>query len=465
VSARAANALIFIFIGRSIGVAEAGIFQLAITYLLIFSVLTRGLDELVMRQVARFPQEARLYFTTFLVLRLALNVVLYGVLTVIVSFILRYPLNTLVPILIVSIGLISDSLTGAANAVMLGQRRFGLPAMVAVGVCVLRLTVGGALLYLRASLVLIATLWCFSSVIGAVISTTLVGMQVGVLRGQCIFDRSLVSRELLSMLPFMANGTLMAIEFQIDTVLLSVLRGESEVGWYGAATTIVSTLAMIPQAYRLSVYPVMVSYGGRNRQKLVRLYESSLQYLGSLAFPMVAGLVLLAPNIVTLVFGSEFLPSATALQSLAAALLFTFLNVPNVRMMFVCNRQSWVTGMIMGSMLINLVLNLWIIPLLGAQGAALVRFVSSSVFFLTNYIVLQFIVGKLNTNLLRLLWRPALATLLMCGAVALISEWHVLIVVMVGMGVYFCIWLLIGGVSREDRRLIHELLQGPRLSA
>ncbi len=446
------------------GATEAGVFQLAITYLLVFSVLTRGLDELVVRQVARLPQDARRYFTTFLTLRLMLNVVLYGVLAVIVSFILHYPSSTLVPILIVSTGLVSDSLTSAANAVMLGQRRLGIPTLVTVGTCVLRLAVGGVLLSLDASLVHITTLWCLSSLIGAAASIVLVGLQVGMLPGQRILDWSLVSQELSSMLPFTVNGFLMAIEFQIDTILLSVLRDESEVGWYGAATTIVSTLAMVPQAYRLSVYPLMAYYAGKNRDKLVRLYEASLRYLGALVLPMVAGLVMLAPGIITLIFKSEFLPSIAVLQNLAVVLLFTFLNVPNVRMMFVHNRQGWVTWMMMGSMMINVVLNLWIVPLWGARGSALARICSSSIFFLTNYLILRFVVAKLDTSLLRLLWRPALATLLMCGAVILIRDWHMLVVVVVGMVVYFGVLLLIGGVPVEDRRLIRESLQRHRLS-
>ena len=464
VSTRAANALMFVFIGRRMGATEAGVFQLATTYLLIFSVLTRGLDELVVRQVARFPHDAKRYFTTFLTLRLMLSVVLYGVLAIIVSFILHYSTGTLIPILIVSAGLVSDGLTSAAGAVVLGQRRFGIPTLVAVGTCVLRLAVGAMLLSLEAPLVHIATLWWFSSVIGAAVSVVWVSLQVRIMPVQHILDWSLVSQELSSILPFMTNGFLMAIEFQIDTVLLSVLRGETEVGMYGAATTITSALMMIPQAYRMSVYPLMAFYASENRRKLIHVYESSLRYLGTLALPIVAGGVLLAPSIVALVFKSEFLPSITVLQILLPVLFFAFLNVPNVRMMFVHNRQGWVTWMMMGSMMVNVALNLWIALLLGAQGAAWARVCSSSIFFVSNYLTLRFVVAKLNTSLFQLLWRPALATLLMCGAVMVIHDLPILIVIVVGMIVYFSVLLLIGGVPMEDWRLVRQSIQRHRRS-
>lgn len=464
VSTRAANALMFIFIGRRMGVSAAGIFQLATTYLLIFSVLTRGLDELVVRQVARFPQDARRYFVTFLTLRLVLNVVLYGLLAIVVCVFVRYPIGTLIPILIISAGLVSDSLIGGAGAVMLGQRRFIAPTLVAVGVCLLRLAGGAVLLSQETPMYYVAALWWGSSVVGMAVLVPWVGLQVKTLPvppDQRTLDWSLVRQELGAMLPFMINGFLMAIEFQIDTILLSILQDESEVGWYGAATTIVSTLAMMPQAYRLAVYPLMASYA-EERQKLVRLYESSLRYLGASVLPMVAGLVLLAPAIIPLIFESEFLPSVGVLRSLSIALIFTFLNVPNVRMMFVHNRQGWVTWMMVGSMAVNVTLNLWLTPLLGAQGAALARICSSALFFFSNYLILRFVVAKLDTSLIRLLWRSALATALMCGTVAALYHLSIWAVIPIEIAVYCTVLFSIGGIPLYDQQLVRQALDRRR---
>ena len=235
-----------------------------------------------------------------------------------------------------------------------------------------------------------------------------------------------------------------------------MLLGESEVGWYGAATTIVFTLAMVPQGYRLAIYPLMAHYA-EDRQKLVRLYESSLRYLGTLVLPMIAGIELLAPSIIELVFSSDFVPSITILRTLAPVLFFIFLNVPNVRMMFVHNRQSWVTGMLLGSMTINIILNLGLIPKLGPLGSAWARVCSSLVFFTTNILVLRWGEAKLITGLFRILWRPALATLLMTGILVFL-DWPLLFIILVGMMVYFGILLTIEGIPDEDWCLIKELV-------
>jgi O-antigen/teichoic acid export membrane protein len=465
ISNRAANALIFIIIGRSAGATEAGIFQLATTYLLIFSVLTRGLDELVIRQIARRPEDARQYFTTFLLLRLLLSALLYGILTCIVSFVLSYPADTLTPILIVSVGVVSDSMAAAANAIWLGQRRFEIPTVIAVGLLAIRIVLGGLLLSLNASLNSIAMLWTLSSILAALVSVLWTNMHVKELPARHVFDLSLLTQEMGAMIPFMVNGFLMAVEFQIDIVLLSVIRSEQDVGWYGAATTIVFTLTMIPQAYRMSVYPLMAHYAVHDRKKLEHLYTISVRYLGTLALPMTAGIVVLSPQITQLIYKSGFLPTVAVLRSLAPALIFVFLNVPNVRMMFVHNRQGRITLLLVGSMLINVTLNLWLTPNLGARGAAQARVYSSLFFFISSYVLMRSVELEFKASLVRLLWRPFLATMLMSGIIMALRDMPLIIVILVGTFVYFGVLLLIGGVPLEDRRAIRDSIKARRQSA
>jgi O-antigen/teichoic acid export membrane protein len=52
-SPRLANVLLFITMGRLIGPTDAGVFALATTYLVIFTTVMRGPDDLVIRQVSR----------------------------------------------------------------------------------------------------------------------------------------------------------------------------------------------------------------------------------------------------------------------------------------------------------------------------------------------------------------------------------------------------------------------------
>ena len=124
-SPRFANVLLFILIGRLTGPAEAGVFTLATTYLVIFTTVARGLDDLVVRQVSREPDLAPRYLTNFLALRLGLSLFLYCVLLFVVLVVFDYAPSTAIPTLILALSgntmLGSALLAGGAIAAVAGR--------------------------------------------------------------------------------------------------------------------------------------------------------------------------------------------------------------------------------------------------------------------------------------------------------------------------------------------------------
>ncbi|HID63472.1 MAG TPA: flippase, partial [Anaerolineae bacterium] len=313
---RFANVLLFILIGRLAGPAQAGVFALATTYLLIFTTFMRGLDDLVIRQVSREPDRAPRYLTNFLLLRLGLSLLLYCVLLFVVPVVFDYAESTATPILILASSLVPDSLAHVAQAILLGQRRFGPPAITMTLASLFKLVGGELILISGGSLHQIAWIWLTGSLIGMIALLIVAAWEVGWLRRTDWLDWRPLAQNWSAAAPFLLITTMMALEAQADTVLLSAFHDEAEVGWYGAATTVAFSLALLSQAYRMSVYPLMARYAWQSQAKLSRLYERSMRYMGALVLPMVAGIILLSPQIVSLVFGPKFQPTAKVLQIL-----------------------------------------------------------------------------------------------------------------------------------------------------
>ena len=460
VAPRAANALMFVLIGRRLGPEPAGVFQLALTYLLFFSVLTRGLDDHVMRQVAQVPADARRYLGSFVVVRLLANVALYGVLALLILYGTHYPDATALIILMTGACVVTDSLGSMANAVMVGLRYFALPTGIAVGLSLIRLVVSGLVMFsARGSIAAVAVLWLASSVVSAAVSLIFSQQLVRALPRRDTWDFEFVKGQLPAVWPFVVNGFLMAVEFQVDVILLSFLHGEREVGIYSAATTVVATLLIISQAYRFAVYPTMAAIAAESEERLRRLYDKSLSYLSALAVPIVIGIIVLAPGIVKLVFASGFSESIVVLRILIVLVLLNFLNVPSNRVMFVCHRQKWITWMLTGSMSVNLVLNLLLTPRYGATGAALARIGSSLLYFIVNFYVLGRFVLHWRPQLHKLMWRPFLAGALMAVVIGRLQSMPVVIASGIGGAVYIIVFIAIGGISTADRRVLTGWLQ------
>jgi O-antigen/teichoic acid export membrane protein len=456
VAPRFANVLIFILIGRLAGPDQAGIFSLATTYLLIVTTIMRGLDDLLIRQVAREPDRAAGYYANFLALRLVFSAMLYVALIFIVQVVLNYADTTSGPILVLTLSVLPDSLAFVAQSVLLGQRRFGAPAAILGGANVFKLIIGTIVLLRGGSLMDIAWIWLIGSGLAMIVLLFVAMKQIGGLRATDWLDFSPLKTHWRTALSFTAITVLTALDSQTDTVLLSIFRSEAEIGWYGAATTITFSLLMLAQAYRFAVYPLMTRHAQHAPERLARLYHKSMHYMGVVAMPMVVGIIVLAQPIVLLIFGPKFLPTVPVLQVLIVSLLFFFLSEPCNRVMLVKDRQRMTLGFLSVSASTNVVLNLMLIPKFGAVGAATARVCSATLYFMLNY---GYVSRKLVRNAdLKSLIRPAIATAIMAACAIVMMASHVVINIAISACVYFAALWGVRGIQREDANLLRDAL-------
>jgi O-antigen/teichoic acid export membrane protein len=238
VAPRFANVVVFIFIGRLAGPDQAGVFSLATTYLLIITTITRGLDDLLIRQVGREPGRAADYFGNFLLLRLVLSAGLYIALVFFLRLGPNYSPVTITAIVILALSVVPDSLGFVAQSILLGHRRFGTPAAALGAANLFKVVAGGAVLLSGGELMTIAWLWLIGSSLGMIALLIPAFRQVGGIRHAHWLNFAPLRSHWRASITFCAITTLTALDSQVDTVLLSVFRDEADVGWYNAATTV-----------------------------------------------------------------------------------------------------------------------------------------------------------------------------------------------------------------------------------
>lgn len=452
VAPRFANVLVFVAIGRLVGPDQAGVFSLATTYLLIVVTVMRGLDDLLIRQVAREPDRAASYFGNFLLLRIFLAAGLYAALIFVVQTVLHYPATTAAPIMVLTVSVLPDSLAFVGQSVLLGKRRFGAPAVILGGTNLLKSVMGAMVLLRGGNLMDIAWLWLIGSVLGMSALLVVALKQVGALTRTSWLDFGPLRSHWRAAMSFSAITTLTALDSQTDTVLLSLYRGEADVGWYNAATTITFSLLMFAQAYRFAVYPLMARYVKQEPDKAVMLFQKSVYYMGAIVMPMVAGILLCAPQIVDLVFGEKFTSTIPVLQVLIVSLAFFFIGEPCNRFMLSKDRQRVMVGLLAITAPLNVAINLLLIPRYGAVGAALARTISAGIFFALNYGYIAWnLIGSFN---LKNLVRPLVASLIMGVIVLSLGPASISILILCGIVSYvITLWLVRGVLPDDAQRL------------
>ena len=415
-----------------------------------------GLDDLLTRQVARFHSQASRYLSVFLLYKILISGVSYGILVFFVSRIAGYSITTARPIILLGLSLIPESLGSTGQAHLIAHERFGVSLLAGILSSLIKI-VGGTLALLNgAGLDGVAWVWIGGSSIGAIVNL-LWAIQISKpLNLNTVFIKSFWIENLKLAVPFISIGLLLALEYQLDVIILSLVRNEAEVSWYTAATTIYFSLALLVQSFRNAIYPVMILYQNTSPDKLARVYDLALSFLSILALPMAAGLILLSPSIVTLIYKKEFLGAVVPLQIISCSLVFYYLNVPNIRLMLVHEKQNWITAFQVCSLAVNVVLNLLLDPRLGATGASIARLAAILTFFIPNYL---YVTRKFHKhNLLHSLAKPALATIVMALGLWFIRDWNIWLAILIGFSIYWITLLIIRGLTQEERTWLRQLI-------
>ena len=453
---KAINTLAFILIARWAGASQAGIFSLGTTYLVVFSAASWGLNELLIRQVARDRSTSSQYFYSFLCLQVLFALTGYTLLYFIVGRLLGYQPTTYTPILVLGISLIPDSLGNIGQSLLAAHERFFVPTI--SGTLASLVKIGGTIYFMTSGYGLLGVCWVWTigSCLGATITILSAAYLAGRMRASQWLDRKFWIMNLKLAVPFIVMGFLLTLEFQNDVIILSLFRNEIDVGWYGAVTTIIFALTMLAQGFRAAVYPLMAIYHKSAPEKLAHIYDLSFFYLGAFVLPMAVGLTLMSKDIILLLYGKQFLGSILPLQIIAWFLIFSYLNVPNARLMLVSEQQNRLTKFLLISMITNIVLNFLLDPKYGAVGASVARLCSALVFFIPNYL---FVIRNIQVhNLFSTLAKPFEATLIMGIVVWFIHDLNLWMAILTGIIVYMISLLLLRGISIEERSWLEQLL-------
>jgi len=169
--------------------------------------------------------------------------------------------------------------------------------------------------------------------------------------------------------PLVANVLLGLTIYNSDLIFLRIFSGRETVGLYSAAYQLVSFLINMAAAYSLSLLPALTRAAARAPER-DRLYRSAFGQSFAVALPIAVGGAMLAGSIIGTVFGADYALSAAALAVLVCSLPFTMSKEVDLIALVVAGRETAVMRMTAAAVVVNVGLNLWLIPRYGMMGAA-----------------------------------------------------------------------------------------------
>jgi O-antigen/teichoic acid export membrane protein len=239
--------------------------------------------------------------------------------------------------------------------------------------------------------------------------------------------------------------------------MLSMMKGDAVVGWYNAAYYLVQGFKPLPQLVMGALFPLMSFSFVSSKESLKRIFEKAFKYLFILGLPMAVGITLFADKIILLIYGHDFQNSIIALQILSWDVLLVFLYGCISFLLVSINRQHQMAFFAGCTALINIILNLILIPTYSYIGSAFATIAAES-FLLVSYIFLS---GRYLhfLPLHRIIIKPIVACCVMGFFVYIFHEINMIIIIPIAIVIYFSILFIIKGFSKDDISLIKDVVK------
>lgn len=404
VSQRAGQALVFVLIVRVLGDEDAGIYNLANSYtsiLLAFSLW--GLDQLLIREVARRRQDAERFLSGFLPLRLVLSLLLWALLALIMPL-LPYSNDGKHLILVMALSIVPASISNLYQSIWIAFEDVRAISAIMLVFSIMRLVGGAAFLIGGQPILWIGYLFLAVSVLELVANVWVTSWrksthQISVSRWRPDIGFWVASMKTAT--PLIIVSLVLIVEYQFDVVILSLFHPEAEVGVYSKASMLLTLLLFLTRSYQLAIFPAIARAFEEGRDRLQRVYGRSLGLLVSGALVIALLVIVLAHPALDLLYGAGSERSATILQVLVWAFVFSAFNVPNSRLIIAADRQKVIAYFAIMSMTGNLVLSLFLVPQYGGIGSAVARVAAMPLYSVPAFLFVQWRVCPLH---LRHLW-------------------------------------------------------------
>ena len=426
-----------------------------------------GLGILATRDVARDHALANEYLGLTTLLRLLLWV---AALPIVGVFTLAYrqfgglTTASTVAIVLLIASILPDSYSDAANAIYNAFERMHIPAgltliknalKVAIGLGLVLAGWGPIGLALTALLTNLITAWLFLVLL----------RRLGV-RARWALPGAQARRMLLDAWPLFLNTLLAGLFFRSDIFVLKPTWGDAVVGSYDAAYKFLSLVLLIPQYFTLALFPQLARLAAARDASFAPIYNLALKLLLTLALPICVITALLAPQLIGILAGAQYLPDGgTALRILIWLLPFSYVNGLVQYVLIAAGQQSALTPAFAATFAFNLGANLIFTPRYGYSAAAAITIASEVVLIVPFLLLVRRRVGPLPT--LGIIARPLGATIVM-GLVAIaagrgfaslgtgaLTPWLAAVV----SGIVYLICLIAsGGIGQTERGLALRLL-------
>ncbi len=437
---------------------NAGNYYFAVVIVGWFEILMNfGLNTFLTREVARDRSGANRYLANTSILRLILAGVALPLMVIVIVVwggLFTLTTETAIAIVLLTLAQIPSSLSTGVTAMFYAYEKAEYPAVMSVVTGLLKVALGAPVLLIGGGIIGLAAV----SLIVNLITFGALGrlMMRLIIRPKYESDPALRRGMFRESFPLMLNHLLATLFFKVDVPMLQSLRGSATVGWYSTAYKWLDALNIIPAYSTIALFPVMSRQAVEDKAALMRSTRVGIRLLVAMALPLAVVTTFIAPTLVLILGGPEYLPHAgIALQIMIWSIPFGWINSITNYILIALGQQSKLTRAFIVGLAFNVVANLLLIPHFSYIAAALITILSELVEGFVFVFYLERSLGSIRW--IGLLWKLFISAALMFAAMFIAWPLHPLIGLVAGPMVYLGSLIALRAIGPEEMRIFNRL--------
>ena len=445
--------ILLILAARYLGDEEYGKFSFAFAFVALFEVLADlGLKEYLLRESARKKDRTIILVGNGITAKIILSGVT-AILLVTVSSFMSIEQDVRIVIYLLTFSALLKSYKLLFRSIFIGHEQFKLEAIVVLIERVILLVLGVIVLVMGWGLILFAIVFMISGFISLISVIAFYNHYIGKLK--IIWDFSYVKNMVKNSLPFGMTAAAFMIYFRVDTVMLSMLKNDAEVGWYNAAYRLIEGLIVLPTIIYYVLFPRLSVLHEAAAESVLKLSQMACKYTIAIALLIVFLGMITGEKLILLIYGKEYVNSVGSWRILLMGVTFMFLWSVFVVILNSTNRpQIPFMGVLVGSAT-NIILNLFLIPKYGYIGTSVSTVASEIVLFCFLLVALSR--NGFALKLIENAVKPILASAVSMGIILLFLKGNEVVAVLIGAISYLAALYIFGFFNEEEKKLLRSL--------
>ena len=240
----------------------------------------------------------------------------------------------------------------------------------------------------------------------------------------------------------------------VDSILLSLWKGEAVVGLYNVACMFVEPFILASAILTGAFFPIFARVS-HNPTELRETYAAVFKFAFFCFLPLQLALLVFAPRWVTLFYGLPFLESAKALRLLMTGGVLFAVGSVNAHCLMACGDESFVSKRMAAFLLLNVLLNLWWIPRFSFIGSSLATVFCEALVFLVFFLRIRGHAGPVRFG--PFFGKLAGSGTAMVAAWLASRRWAFSLSVLFGLAVYLLVDIAMRGYLWQERKALGSL--------